>query len=82
MKYMVTGIRGTPRLAHTSKEMVQWGTELMEKFGLTGHFSIEDIIQIWSDYSDAMCATWLIPDKESVERVFCVELQEIEGKNE
>lgn len=50
---------------------------LKEKYGLV-HLDIEEIIAVWEGYSDSMCASWMNPDKESVERVFNVDLEEIE----
>jgi len=37
---------------------------------LTQEYSVEEIKEIWEDYSYMFAAGWLIPDNDSVEYVF------------
>lgn len=52
------------------KDMI-YARDLQKKFPKeTRGLSLLEIEAIWSEYSDSMAAGWLIPDKESVERIF------------
>jgi hypothetical protein len=53
--------------------------ELMSTYGLWD-FTLPEIITRWERYSSDMCAGWLVDDKESVEYVFGVELEEVTEK--
>ncbi len=45
--------------------------ELKENYPTeTKGFTIFQIDQIWSEYSDSLAATWIIPHKDDVRRVF------------
>jgi hypothetical protein len=50
---------------------LHYAKELMEKFPKeTEGFTVFEVEKIWQEYSDRMAATWMNPDKESVEREF------------
>jgi len=49
---------------------------LRREYGLF-HLSLKEVHDTWSAYSDSMAAGWMIPDKESVEYAFNVELEEV-----
>ena len=51
---------------------------IWEKYGLQGYYSVQEVDTLWDNYSDSMAAGWMMDDKESVEQVFGVILEEIE----
>ena len=55
--------------------------ELRDKYGLGDFYSLEEIYAIWREYSESFAAGWLIDDKESVERAFGMELEEVKEEN-
>lgn len=50
---------------------------LQEEFGLYD-FGLQEITQLWLEYSEKFAAGWLIPSKGAVEEVFSVKLEPIE----
>jgi hypothetical protein len=45
--------------------------ELKQKFPMeTKGFTVWQVRDIWEEYSDSMAAGWMMPDEESVKRVF------------
>lgn len=79
MKYRVKTLRDLAR--NRQPEFDEWetnqGQEILETYGLAPYYSLSDVIRIWKQHSENLCAGWLIHDKEDIERVFCVELEEI-----
>ena len=79
MKYRVVRI-GTLEDEPDDSRMSE-ALALRDRFGLH-HLSLTQIAALWSRHSDSYAAGWLIPDKESVESVFSVELEEIPEDSE
>jgi len=45
--------------------------QLKDKFPIeTKGFTIFEISEIWEDYSESLAASWIIPNKEDVGRIF------------
>lgn len=59
-----------------SNHHLTFASEMQTKYGLH-HFSIEDIIRRWEDYSETYCAGWIGDDPETVSEVFGVILEEV-----
>lgn len=78
--YKVIG-RTTPRELMESQDSewrLEQAADLQTKYDLF-HLSLKQIILMWEDYSDSMCAGWLVDDVASVEEVFGVILEEVDG---
>jgi hypothetical protein len=76
MKYKIIGFSGTRQVPKPDFETYGEALHMKETYGLP--FTVEQIIETWSSYSDRMCAGWLIDDKESVEDAFGVVLEPVE----
>lgn len=50
--------------------------EMSVDYGLSLHFTLDEIYFRWSNYSTSRCAGWLGPTKEGVEEAFGVILEE------
>lgn len=74
MKYRVTEILGTPEINADEWHLGQ-AQAMQEKYGLH-HVSLANIVLVWEAYSDRYAAGWLVDDKESIESVFKVKLEE------
>lgn len=72
--YRVKRIRGLPQPTHKSD--LGNAYDLQYEFGLD-HLSLDLIDRVWREHSEKLAAGWLHPDKEDVEQVFEVELEEI-----
>jgi hypothetical protein len=77
MKFHVKAITGgSPYPEPESDWHLSMARELKEQFGLD-HLTLAEVKTSWEQYSESMAASWLNPDKESVEYVFGVELEAI-----
>jgi len=54
----------------------EYAKEMQEKYGLHD-FKLSEIVVIWVNHSEDMCAGWLVDSKEEIESVFGVKLEEI-----
>lgn len=73
-KYKVVGYSNTTHVVNVDYRYAD-ASALKEEFGLP--HSIYMINHLWSDYSDKFAAGWLVPEKEEVESVFGVILEEV-----
>lgn len=48
--------------------------------GLTKYYSLEEIVVLWSGYSEDFCAGWLEPHDHEIEYVFGVELELVDDE--
>lgn len=56
----------------------EYAFELIYKYdGLKAHYTMDEIIMLWREHSEEMCASWLQDTAEDVEEVFGVKLEEI-----
>lgn len=76
MKYKVKTVKGVPNSASNSIKLEN-AKNLQEEFGLF-HLQLDLIAWLWESYSETYSAGWMMPDKESIEYVFNVELEEAE----
>lgn len=74
-KYKVTSWGQVGLNNRTDPVTLDRAARLKETYGLH-HLSLPQIVGAWENYSDSMSAGWLIDDKESVEEVFNVTLEE------
>lgn len=78
-KYKIVDVVGTPTYEDEYDDFKrEQAKEMMFKYGLHSHFNLDQVMMAWQLYSDSLCAGWLIDDKESVESVFKVVLEEID----
>lgn len=75
-KYKIKKILNTePEYPIINPHHYQWASDMRDEYGLS-HLTLRQIVHLWENYSDSLCAGWLIPTKESVEDVFNVVLEE------
>jgi hypothetical protein len=78
-KYKIIEVVGKPEYEDEYDEFKkEQAKEMMFKYGLHSHFSLDEVMKAWQLYSDSLCAGWIIDNKESVESVFKVVLEEID----
>ena len=51
-----------------------WAEELQTEFGLS-MYSRDEVRILWEQFSESLAASWLIPNKQDVEQVFGVVLE-------
>ena len=74
-KYVVKSIDRLANFDAQNEDMLK-AEDIRNEYGLT-FIPVEKVKILWQEYSESMCAGWMLPDKESVEQVFGVTLEEI-----
>lgn len=81
MKYVVSSYKVSDDFNRKPQDHIYYqAEELKDNFGLS-MFSVESIIFKWQEYSDSLCANWMMPDRQSVEQVFNVNLTEVSDES-
>jgi len=76
MKYRVLTYETPASYNDDHDTNLHWATMMREEYGLYRWTSAE-IQHQWEAYSESMAAGWMVDDKESIERVFGVTLEEM-----
>lgn len=77
-KYRVISLNENEQRKYNENIDLLYARELKEQFGLP--HDLLTIYHLWTEYSESYCAGWLFPEKESVENIFGVTLEEIPVK--
>ena len=76
-KYKVVTVREPQKRWQPEYTHRSFALELIDTYGLAEYFNETEVTQLWEQYSERVAAGWLMPNKEDVEEVFGVVLEEI-----
>lgn len=77
IKYRIKEILGpVPMHYEVDKQYFDWAQELSDTYGLKYKFPLWKVIEVWTNYSAEVCASWLVHTPRDVERAFNLVLEE------